>query len=238
MSDLLDKAIDAHGGWQRWQAVNEIVLDMHAVGVWHMKGWPNAFAQTRVVVDTHRQYAEYSPFIHPGQRGVFEGNRTRILSADDSVVSEQSDALSTFKGHTLMTPWGEQQLIYFGGYAIWTYLTTPFLFRMDGFKSKEIEPWEEGDHVWRRLKVEFPDYIRSHSREQTFYFDDHGLLQRHDYSVDILGGTSSANYATEHKTFDGLVFPTRRRVYATTPDNRPNLERVAVAIDIQHIELS
>src|SRR3546814_14478541 len=61
---------------------------------------------------------------------------------------------------------------------------------------------------------------------QTFYFDQSGLLRRHDYSVEIMGGTTSANYATDHKAFDGLIFPTKRRVYAADADNRPILDRI------------
>jgi hypothetical protein len=79
--------------------------------------------------------------------------------------------------------------------------------------------------------------VHSHSTEQIFYFNASGILQRHDYSVEIMGGTSSANYATEPKEFGGLIFPTKRRVYAIGPDNKPLLERVAVAIDLDRIEL-
>ncbi len=78
--------------------------------------------------------------------------------------------------------------------------------------------------------------MHSHSTKQTFYFDASGLLRRHDYSVDVIGGTNSANYAFDHQPFDGLVFPTKRRVYAAGPDNRPIRDRIAVAIDVLSIQ--
>jgi len=137
----------------------------------------------------------------------------------------------------IQTPWDAQHLAYFTGYAIWTYLTTPFLFGLPGFIVEEIEPWDEHGEIWRRLKVIFPPDVASHSTEQIFYFDAAGILRRHDYSVEIMGGTSSANYASEPQTFGGLVFPTKRRVYAIGADNRPILERVAVAIDISGIDV-
>ena len=90
---------------------------------------------------------------------------------------------------------------------------------------------------WRRLKVSFPANVHSHSAQQTFYFDRSGLLRRHDYSVEIMGGTSSANYATDPQLFGGIVFPTKRRVFAIGPDNRPLRNRVAVAIDFLHIDV-
>ncbi len=87
----------------------------------------------------------------------------------------------------------------------------------------------------RRLKVTFPANVHSHSTEQVFYFDARGLLRRHDYSVDIIGGSDSAHYVSEHKTFGGIVFPTKRRVYAYGADSRPVLDRIAVSIDFHEI---
>ena len=52
---------------------------------------------------------------------------------------------------------------------MWTYLTTPFLFAMDGMATEELEPWRENGEMWRRLKVTFPQGIATHSTVQTFY---------------------------------------------------------------------
>lgn len=62
-------------------------------------------------------------------------------------------------------------------------------------------------------------------------------MRRHDYSVEIMGGTKSANYANDHQSFAGLVIPTKRRVFAAGRDNRPILDRVAVAIDFLSIDI-
>ena len=56
----------------------------------------------------------------------------------------------------------------FNGYALWTYLTTPFHFAMPGFAVEEIEPWREDDELWRGLRVTYPSNIASHSKEQDF----------------------------------------------------------------------
>ena len=37
------------------------------------------------------------------------------------------------------------------------------------------------EKVLRRLRVEWPEYLASHSPKQTLYFDDAGRLARHDY---------------------------------------------------------
>ena len=85
------------------------------------------------------------------------------------------------------------------------------------------------------MKVTFPLDVESHSTEQTFYFDSTGILKRHDYTADVLGGLPSANYALEPKEFSGLIIPTKRRVYARRPDGTPVMDRLAVAIDFLDI---
>ena len=239
MSDLLELAVSAHGGWDRWQRLRTVSAHVSiGGGVWHLTGWPDVFRDAKVSIDPHRQRTEYSPFIQAGQHTLFDAGRTAVVTDEGEVVEQREEARKAFAGHTVTTPWDAQHLIYFTGYAMWTYLTTPFLFKLPGVESQEVEPWvtEEGE-TWRRLKVTFPSGIETHSTEQTFYFDSSGILQRHDYSADVLGGTSSANYATEHKTFGGFVFPTRRRVYAIGENNLPLRERVAVAIDFLTVDV-
>lgn len=239
MSDLLELAVAAHGGWERWRQLRRLAARISVGGgMWHVKGWPDVFAAAEVSIDPHRPRTEFSPFPKPGQRGLYEPGRTAIVTDRGEVLEQRESPRLAFEGHTLATRWDAQHLIYFSGYAMWTYLTTPFLFGLPGFQAEEIAPWDEDGETWRRLKVAFPPDIPSHSRDQVFYFDASGLLRRQDYSVDIMGGTSSANYASEPQAFDGLVFPTKRRVHAIGAENRPILDRVAVAIDIQGIDLA
>jgi hypothetical protein len=47
---------------------------------------------------------------------------------------------------------------------------------------------EAGGETWRRLKVTFPDDIKSHIRQQISCFGPDGLLRRHDFTFDVLGG--------------------------------------------------
>lgn len=236
MTDLLDLAIEAHGGWARWERTGRLSVGYTATGITDLKGWKGVFLDARVTVDAHHQRSEIAPFVDFDQRGIFEPTHTRVISRETgNTIEERFAPRQAFAGHVLTTPWDQQNLLYFAGYALWTYLTTPFLFRMEGFQSEEIETWDEDGQLWRRLKVRFPAIVDSHSTEQVFYFNEAGILQRHDYSADVLGGTSSANYATDPKSFDGIVIPTKRRVFARGADNRPIRDRVAVSIDIHDV---
>jgi hypothetical protein len=239
MSDLVDLAIAAHGGWERWQQLKRITAHVAVGGaMWQLKGWPDVFGDARFEIDPHQQRTEHTLSGDAGLRGIFEPQRTALVSEDGKVTEQRESPRKSFEGHTITTRWDAPQLVYFAGYAMWTYLTTPFLFRLPGFRTEEIEPWDEDGESWRRLKVSFPSNVHSHSAEQTFYFDSSGILKRHDYSVEIMGGTASANYATDPASFGGILFPTKRRVFAKGPDNRPLRNRVAVAIDILRIDVS
>ena len=134
--------------------------------------------------------------------------------------------------------WSDLQLAYFAGYAMWTYLNTPFLLARPGVESEEGDPWQESGETWRRLNVRFPADIATHSTEQSFYFDQQGLLRRQDYNVEIDGTAGAAHYVYDHKEFSGIVLPTKRRVFRRQPDGRPTPEPLIISIDLDRIVLS
>jgi hypothetical protein len=240
MDSLLELAVAAHGGRDRWQQITQLKAHISVGGaLWHVKGWPGIFPYAHVELDPHRQHIEFSPFQKAGQHTLFEPDRVAIVGADGKILDERRSPRQAFEGHGLQTPWDALHLAYFTGYAMWDYLTMPFLFLSPGFHTAEIEPWHENGEIWRRLKVIFPAEVHSHCREQVFYFDSAGLVRRHDYRVDIIGsGSTSAHYSSGHKTFGGIVFPTSRQVYTIDSDNRPNLERVLVSLDIHEVDVT
>jgi len=93
-------------------------------------------------------------------------------------------------------------------------LSIPFLFTLSGFETKEIDPWEEAGEIWRRLQVTFPDDRAYHTKEQIYYFDQNGLLERNDYQVDTIHDKGTAHYVFDYHDFQGIKLPTRRHIYA------------------------
>jgi len=63
------------------------------------------------------------------------------------------------------------------------------------------------------------------------------LLRRHDYTVDILGGATGLNYASEYRDVGGIVIPTKRRIYAFEGDYQPVWDPLLVRIDMGEITL-
>jgi hypothetical protein len=239
MNDLLELAVKAHGGLDRWRQLTEITAHVSISGtLWSGKGHPDGLIDTRVTLDPHRQRISYDPFLGEGRRSVVRPDRAVIETQDGRVVAERDDPKAAFAGHTPASPWDELHVAYFSGYAMWNYLTLPFLLTGPGFELREIEPWRQDGDTWRRLTVTFPDGLATHTREQTFHFDNFGLLRRHDYNADVFGGAAAAaNYSDGHRPFGGIVFPTRRRVVPCRPDGTTLPEPVLVSIDLLEVSV-
>ena len=237
MIELAKQAIDAHGGLERWSRFTALSAHLIQGGdLWAAKGKGGVLTDVTVTVDLRNEKASHWPFGSPDRRSRFEPQRVAIEDAKGKVLEELIQPRASFKGHA--APWSDLQLAYFAGYAMWTYLNTPFLLARQGVESEEVEPWQESDETWRRLKVRFPADIATHSKEQTLYFDRQGLLRRQDYNVEIDNTAGAAHYVYDHKEFSGIVFPTKRRVFRRQPDGRPVPETLIISIDLDRIVLS
>jgi hypothetical protein len=237
MNNLLQFAIDAHGGFERWRRFDHVSAHLRNGGVlWPVKHQQGVLDDVRVRVSLRREWASHSPFGRPDLRTSFEPHRVAIETNRGDVIQERLSPRGSFAGHGLETPWDDLQLAYFAGYAMWTYLTVPFSLLMDGISAEEIGPWRENGETWRRLKVAFPPSIATHSTVQSFYFDSKGLLRRHDYDTEVLGGSPAAHYVHDHQELAGIVVPTRRRVFLRQPDGTPASEPLIVSIDLTEVE--
>ena len=112
------------------------------------------------------------------------------------------------------------------------------LYTLPGFETAELPAWHEDGEIWRPLRATFPNGIASHGRKQISYFGPDGLLRRHEYRVDVLGGTPGLNYAHEFREVDGIWVATKRRVYSFDRDKRKMPDPVLVTIDIHKIAFS
>src|SRR5712664_2642571 len=237
--DLAKLAIEAHGGLERWNSFT--TLSVHGINggvLWGAKGKAGVLDDVTITVDLRNEKASHFPFGSPDRRSRFEPQRVALEDASGKVIEQLLQPRSSFQGHTLETPWSDLQLAYFVGCAMWTYLNTPFLLARPGVESEEREPWQETGETWRRLQVRFPVDIATHSTEQTLYFDQKGVLRRHDYHVEISGGIGAVHYVSDIKEVSGIVFPTKHRIFGLQPDGHAAPEPLVVSIDVDHIVLS
>ena len=239
MSQLRDRIIDAHGGIARWNKVKTIEGDMSITGgLWARKGWPDALKNVHVTAATGNQWISYRPFISETTRSSCTPEHTAIETLDGKPIKDRRNPRAAFDGHTVETPWDDLHLAYFSGYAMWNYLTTPFIFALPGFQTAEIEPWGEDGEQRRRLKVAFPDHIATHCAEQIFHINGEGLICRMDYSAPVTGGALVAHYSSDHKDFSGIKVATKRRALRRKADGTAIPLPIFVAIDIADIRLS
>jgi len=237
MNDLLESAIAAHGGIDRWSQVTAITVNASVTGaLFHVKGKPDALKDVRFEADTKRQLLTMD-YVGQDKQSVFEPSRVVIQRRDGELIDARDEPEGSFGGHQLETPWDDIHLAYFTGEALWTYLNVPFLYSWPWFTTEEITPIEVDGETWRRLTVTFPEHVKSHTREQISCFGPDGLLRRHDFTIDILGGATGMLYATDSRNVDGIIIPTTRRGYAWQGDYQRIPEPLLVAIDMGEVTM-
>jgi hypothetical protein len=237
VNELLDLAVRGHGGLERWNKVKSIRAASSIGGaIWYLKGKGDVLKDVVLTADTKKERVVME---FPGQdkRTIFEPLRVRIEKEDGTLVEERENPEKSFAGHQRDTPWDDVHVAYFSGEALWTYLNTPFVYTQDGFETEEVAAIVSNGEIWRRLKVTFPDAIKSHTREQISCFGPDGLIRRHDYTVDILGGATGLNFASEYRDVDGIIVAARRRIYAYEGDYQIVKEPLLVSIDLEGIEV-
>lgn len=239
MNDLLTQVLAAHGGLDRWNTFQKVTATVvSGGGLIPMKGLADSPAPRDRTVWLHEEMSFISPFGQPDWHMVFTPDRVVIKTTTGEIVSERANPRAAFRGHVLETVWDSLHRAYFNGYAIWTYLTTPFFMTMPGFEITEISPWQEDGEIWRGLRVRFPDGLASHSKEQDFYFGDDFLLRRHDYHLEIAGGTPVAQYVYDMVEAEGIRFPTKRRAYVRGVDRKPIYDLLLISLDLSDFRLT
>lgn len=239
-SQLLREVLQSHGGSERWHELGELSVDASAGGVaLASKLQPRGLLTPTAEISTDRQRVVFSPYPSSGHRGVLDRGSVRIESDDGRVVQQRLDPRSRLGDIRHMLWWDHLDLLYFGASSLWTYIAVPFIFGDQGFEIEELEPWHTGGEVWRRLAVTFPADLHTHSRRQIFYFGEDGLIRRQDYTAEEFGGwAKSSNYCHDLHDFDGIVIPTRRRVFLRRANNLPRRHPLLVWIDIRSVRSS
>jgi hypothetical protein len=235
LDNLLKFAIEAHGGLNAWNKLQSLHANVSVGGaLWDLKQLPGLFNNTRVELKLRSQHV-ITHIVDAGERIVFTSDRISLEAESGKILDARIDPRSAFAGHSADSKWDKLHAGYFSSYALWGYLTTPFLYTYPGFDAREIDPWDENGERWRVLQVTFPDGYAAHTRTQYSYFGEDGLLRRHLYTVDVLGGAQGANYAFDYRSVDGVMLPTRRRVFAYDDARRKVPEPILVSIDLSEI---
>jgi hypothetical protein len=188
---LLEECLAAYGGLDRWRAADAVQVRMSARGpAFALRGNGRPVTDTRVRVRTAGQHVEFFDWPSPGE--------TAVLTSEEARIGDRARREPRFGRR-----WDELDFAAFGGAAMWTYLSLPFV----------LAEWGADELHGRRLRFRVPEPIRSHCREQTIHLDDAGLIVRHDYVAEAFGRWArGVHRSSRFESFDGLPVPTRRRV--------------------------
>jgi hypothetical protein len=188
---LLEECLAAYGGLGRWRAEEAVEVCVSARGLaFLMKGNGRPLTGARARVRTSGQHVEFSDWPRPGA--------TAVLTSEEVRIGDERRTQPRFGRR-----WDELDFVAFGGTAMWTYVSLPFV----------LADWGVEELPGRRLRFRVPEPIRSHCREQTIHLDERGLIVRHDYVAEAFGPWArGVHRSSAFEVFDGLPVPTRRRV--------------------------
>jgi hypothetical protein len=238
MNDLLASVLDVHGGLDDWSKVTRLTAQLSLDGpFWDRRGWPQIRRQQTVTVDPGREHITFTPFLGTDTTAVFDApsDRAVITDADGRIQQQRDNPRASFPAYHDSVRWDALQMLYFTAIANWNYLTEPFLFAHPAVQAHEIEPWRERGQTWRRLAVTFPPNLPNHNPDQTFYYDEHYLLRRMDYTPPITGNSPIAHYTHDPQVFDGFLLYTRRLVHLRNPDGTADQTFAPITITVDGV---
>ena len=239
MRKIVEQIIDAHGGASRWQELASVEAVISVEGFLFRAKRRPTLNHIRVRASTREPHFVFYDYPVLGQNSEFLGNEeVRITAAGNQVLANRLNPRTAFKGFRRQLYWDELDFTYFGGYATWNYLVTPFLFLSDIFLFEKLETSSADSEYPLCLKVNFPQDLPTHCKTQIFYFDGDYLLRRLDYTAEVVSRWArAAHICDNYQDFDGLKIPTRRRVLPLFFGSKPLSAPVIVAIDIHEIHL-
>jgi hypothetical protein len=211
--DWFEKIIDAHGGRERWRNVEVIEASLSSGGfAFAAHGQGSALRNLKAAVHPHARRVVLRDFYRPGWSGVWTPTHVQIRDASETPVMQRDDPRPQFARLVKNVHWDKLDILYFAGYALWNYLSFPFVLELPGVTLSEPEAKQGGDA--RRLVATFDASVPTHSAVQTFHFDAAHHLTRHDYTADVIGRwATAANCCLASQQVGGLTFYTRRKVF-------------------------
>jgi hypothetical protein len=213
---LLETAVRRHGGWDAWRSLRTLTVQPKSLSgmlPW-LKGYGRTFnLPSRAEIDPHASRALFHDYPAGGASGVFEHGRVALADASGTVITSIADARRTFRGWRKWRRWAPADALYFFGYALTHYHGLPFT--LGRGKPLGIHRVRYRGRMLAGIEVELPADLHTHSRLQTFYFEEDGLLRRHDYVADIAGvWARGAHFWTDFATVAGLEMARVRHVVA------------------------
>jgi hypothetical protein len=231
MSETAAQVIAAYGG-ALWRKARRFSAVVSARGLAFTLKRRIAFDYATISGEVQHPRLRLAPIgRRPDVACVLEGGDVRLEDAAGAVLERRADARRFFPGGRRAFYWDDLDMGYFASYAFWNYFTLPALLMNDEIHWEECAPGH--------LRAHFPTHIPSHCPVQDFFFDlGTGLLKRHDYVAQVIGGWARAAHVIEaHDAREGLSYPARRRVTPQAPYGQALPFPTLIAIEVHEFAL-
>jgi hypothetical protein len=230
---LLDDALAACGGLDRWQELESFTLHISITGALLARnGKAEVLKEIVVEGSTREPLLQIEGFTAPDKRAVCRPSRVAVEDRHGRILQELHDPQKESLELTLLTPWDDLTIAYFCGSLIWHNITAPFVLAGPAFQLNELCPWQEGVESWRRLRAIFPLPYLAPFNDQIIYFDRGGLRRRADVQMAHNVGTSIALCLRAHQSFSRIVIPTLWESLRLWPDGGLYSKRPLLTVEI------
>ena len=136
-AELLNTTIEAHGGRERWRRLGAIKAALSSGGLaFQSRCQPNALKKLAIKVRPHDVSVTLEDFVRPGWRGVWTPALAAIYDERGQLIDQWRDPSRYFWGVVQQVYWDKLGILTFAGYALWNYLSFPFLLERRTFNSQ------------------------------------------------------------------------------------------------------
>lgn len=213
MNNTIHKAVEAYGGKSLWQSASKIRAVVSASGwAFTIKRRP-PIKHAQFLCHVHEPIAQLSSVgsTSNGDVWLLEGEDVSRVSQGGESVDARKQARSYFPFGRRLLRWDDLDMAYFANYAFWNYLTLPALLMNSTITWSEVKPGV--------LSACFPTLLPTHSSKQQFTFSSEtGLLDRYDYTAEVMAPFANAvNVVKEHSVMGGVYVASKRAVTPRGP---------------------
>ena len=97
MNDLLERAIAAHGGMERWRSLKSAAITVVSGGqLWAEKGVVQDSTPRQLTISLHEEKTSLFPFGQPDWSMTFTPNRVAIQTVTGAIIAERVDPRASF----------------------------------------------------------------------------------------------------------------------------------------------
>ena len=207
---VVDRALAAHGGEERWKRVQRLDLRWTFRGMmFKLRMREKQLRHVGAQIDVRSPLVMLQGYPEAGATSTFRPDRVEIARTGRPIVVVDAPR-ARFRSPRTLVWWTEHEMLYFAGYVLWNYAQLPFLLLQPGLTFTDAGTTQRNGETWDKVTVRFPDGFATHSPVQTFYFGPDGLLRRHDYWVGIMGRIArGARLIHAYQDVDGLRLASR-----------------------------